>query len=97
MEGLQEVINTLSIFGSPPYFYFRFRLYGHQDGRFALFLPVQPSNRYYIVQINFLAANHVRIVGLCSQNKAHCMVIFAIAQLSFFLHMMIDPCAALPL
>jgi len=21
-------------FGSPPYFYFRFRLYGHRDGRF---------------------------------------------------------------
>ena len=25
-----------SFFGSPPYFYFRFRLYGHQDGRFCL-------------------------------------------------------------
>jgi len=24
-------------FGSPPYFYFRFRLYGYRDGRFALF------------------------------------------------------------
>jgi len=24
------------IFGSPPYFYFRFRLYGHPDGRFCL-------------------------------------------------------------
>jgi len=23
-------------FGSPPYFYFRFRLYGHQNGRFCL-------------------------------------------------------------
>jgi len=23
-------------FGSPPYFYFRFRLYGHRDGRFCL-------------------------------------------------------------
>jgi len=35
-----------SFFGSPPYFYFRFRRYGHGDGRFALFLPIQPSNRY---------------------------------------------------
>jgi len=25
-----------SFFGSPPYFYFRFRRYGHQDGRFCL-------------------------------------------------------------
>jgi len=32
--------------GSLPYFYFRFRLYGHWDGRFCLILPVQPSNRY---------------------------------------------------
>jgi len=34
----------------------------------CLFLPVQPSNRYYMVQMDFLAAIHVRIVGLCSQN-----------------------------
>ena len=32
---------------------------------FALFLPIQPSNRYLMVQMDFLAANHVRIVGLC--------------------------------
>ena len=32
---------------------------------FALFLPIQPSNRYQMVEIDFLAANHVRIVGLC--------------------------------
>jgi len=32
---------------------------------FALFLPVQPSNRYYMVQMDFLASNHVHIVGLC--------------------------------
>jgi len=23
-------------FGSPPYFYFRFHVYGHQDGRYCL-------------------------------------------------------------
>ena len=28
MEGLQEVINAFDFFGSLPYFYFRFRLYG---------------------------------------------------------------------
>jgi len=36
MEGLQEVIKALLIFGSPPYFYFRFRLCGPQDGRSCL-------------------------------------------------------------
>ena len=36
-EAINEVINALSIFGGlPPYFYFRFRLYGHRDGRFCL-------------------------------------------------------------
>jgi len=32
---------------------------------FALFLPVQPNNQYYMVEINFLAANHVHIFRLC--------------------------------
>jgi len=35
---------------------------------FALFLPVQPSDRYWMVQADFLAANHVCIVTLCSLN-----------------------------
>jgi len=35
-----------------------------------------------MVQMDFLAANHVRIVGLCGQ--AHRAVIFAIAQLFLF-------------
>ena len=48
--------------GSPSYFYFRFRLYGHRDGRFCLSLPVQPSNRYWMVEMHVLAPNHVRIV-----------------------------------
>jgi len=34
--------------------------------------------------MDFLAANRVRIVGLCGQNKAHFAVIFAIAQLSCY-------------
>jgi len=33
-------------FWSPPYLYFRFRLYSHWDGRFCLIFAVQPSNRY---------------------------------------------------
>jgi len=32
---------------------------------FALFLPVQPINRYSMVQMDFLASHYVRIVGLC--------------------------------
>jgi len=35
---------------------------------FALFLPVQPSDRYQMVQVDLQAANYVRIVGLCGQN-----------------------------
>ena len=35
---------------------------------FALFLPVQPSDQYYMVQTDFLAAYHVRIGGLWGQN-----------------------------
>jgi len=36
-------------FGSPPSFYFRFRVYGHRDGRFCLFYPYSPSigTRWY--------------------------------------------------
>jgi len=33
-------------FGSPLYFYFRFRLYGHRDGRFCLILARTASNQY---------------------------------------------------
>jgi len=37
---------SFNFFGSPPYFYFRFRFYATEMAVFALFLPVQPSNRY---------------------------------------------------
>jgi len=36
-EGANRKLWSKSwFFGSPPYFYFRFRLYGHWDGRFCL-------------------------------------------------------------
>ena len=36
-EGVNRKPGTKSsFFGSPPYFYFRFRRYGHRDGRFCL-------------------------------------------------------------
>jgi len=41
-----------------------------------------------MVQMDFLAAYHVRIVGLCSRNKAHRAIIFAISQLSCFITVM---------
>jgi len=67
-------------FGSPPYFYFRFCLYGHRHGGFCLIFA--RTAQQLVVQMDSLAANHVRIVRLCCQNKAHCTAIFAIAQLS---------------
>jgi len=83
MECLQEVINALSIFWVAVIFLLPVSpLRATETAVFALFLPVQPSNRYQMVQMDVLAANHVHIVGLCGQNKAHCAVIFAISQLS---------------
>jgi len=52
---------------------------------FALFLPVYCPAIDTMVQIDFLAANHVRIIGLyksVKNAKAHRADIFAIAQLS---------------
>jgi len=34
--GTWEVINTFDFFGSTPYFYFQFRLYGHRGNHFCL-------------------------------------------------------------
>jgi len=49
--------------GSLPYFYFRFRLYGHQDGRFCLiFARTTQWSVLDMVQMDFLAANHVRSI-----------------------------------
>jgi len=54
-------------FGSPPYFYFQFRLFDHRDARFCLTFArtAQPSSWHWMVQIDFLGANHVCIVGFC--------------------------------
>jgi len=36
-EGVNRKLGSKSwFFGSPPYFYFQFRCYGHQDGHFCL-------------------------------------------------------------
>jgi len=43
-----------------------------------------------MVQMDFLAANHVRIVGLCGH--VHRAVIFAISQLSWFSGHLLETC-----
>jgi len=35
---------------------------------YALYLPVQHSYQYQMVEMDFLAANRVHIDGYCSQN-----------------------------
>jgi len=51
--------------GSPPYFYFRFRLYGHQDGRFCLIFA-RTAHRSVLDGTNRLSSSklcvHCRIV-----------------------------------
>jgi len=64
-------------FGSPPYFYFQFRLYGHRDGRFCLVLA-RTAQQLVLDGTN----------GLSSfKSYAYCRILhhadsFAIAQLS---------------
>jgi len=64
-------------FGSPPYFYFRFRLYGHLDGRFCLIFA-RTAQQLVLDDTNGLSSfkpcAYCRIV--------HRADIFAIAQLS---------------
>jgi len=52
-------------FGSLPYFYFRFRIYGHRDGRFLLpyFGPYSPAFGT-MLQMDFLQCWNCRGVGV---------------------------------
>jgi len=66
-------------FWSPPYFYFRFRLYGHLDGRFCL-ISARTAQQSVLDGTNGLSS---------SKPCAYCRIvhradIFAIAQLSCF-------------
>jgi len=36
LRAYRKSSTLFRFFGSPPYFYFQFRLYGHRDGRFCL-------------------------------------------------------------
>ena len=53
-------------FGLPPYFYFRFCLYGHRDGRFCVILPVLPSNGTRWYKCSEPCA-YCRIVQICQK------------------------------
>jgi len=65
-------------FGSPPYFYFRFRLYGHRDGRFCLIF-VRTAQQSLLLD----GTNGLYSFKLCAYCWiVHCVDIFAIAQLS---------------
>jgi len=55
-------------FGSPPYFYFRFRVYGHQDGCYC-FIFARTAQQLALDGTNRLSSSKpCRIVGLCCQN-----------------------------
>ena len=91
MEGLQEVINALSIFWVAAIFLLPVSpLRPPRRPFLPYFCPYSPAIGT-MVQVDFLAANHVRIVGLCGQTRAHRAVIFAIAQLSYFLYLLLRP------
>jgi len=69
-------------FGSSPYFYFRFRLYGHWDGRFCLIFARTAQQSVGDVRGNDEALPKLLWVFSCYIDKAHCAVIFTIGQLS---------------
>ena len=58
-----------SFFGSPPYFYFRFRRYGHRDGLFCLIFA-HTAQKSVIDGPNGLSSSKpcAYIVALCGQN-----------------------------
>jgi len=71
---------TFQFFGSPPYFYFRFRLYGHQDGRFCLIFACTAQQSVVLVGTNGLSS--FKPCACC--RIVHRADIFTIAQLSCF-------------
>ena len=58
-------------FGSPPYFYFRFRLYGHRDGRFCLIFARTAQQSVLVDGTNGLSSSELRaycrIVQICQK------------------------------
>jgi len=64
-------------FGSPPYFYFRFRLYSHRDGLFCLIFA-RTTQQSVLDGTNGLSS--FKTYAYCQ--IVHCADIFAIAQLS---------------
>jgi len=64
-RACRKSLMLFRFFGSPPYFYFQFRIFGQRDGRFCLNFAHTAHQPVLDGTIDFLAANHVRIVGLC--------------------------------
>jgi len=64
-------------FGSPPYFYFQFRLYGHRDGRFCLIFA-RTAQESVLIVTNGLSSSktcaYCRIVwsGASRSNLCNC-------------------------
>jgi len=63
-EGMNKKPGSKSLFfGSPPYFYFRFRLYGYRGGRFC-FIFARTAQRLVLDGTNGLSSSKsLRIVG----------------------------------
>jgi len=56
-EGVnRKPLSKSSFFGSPPYFYFRFRRYGHCDGRFCLIFA-RTAQRSILDGTNWLSSS----------------------------------------
>jgi len=72
-------------FGSPPYFYFRFRLYGHRDGRFCLIFARTAQ------QSVLDGTNGIFSFKLCAYWIMHRANIFAIALLSCLFGKLLRP------
>ena len=80
-------------FGSPTYFYFRFRLYGHRDGCFCLIFA-RTAPQLVLDGTNGLSSSKPCVY--CRTQIVHRADIFAIAQLSCFLNTpALTPCVSI--
>jgi len=67
-EKMSEVVKKLIFFGSPPYFYFRFRLYGYRDGRICHIFARTAQQSVLDVKIDLLVLWNL---GRPSKNPAY--------------------------
>jgi len=74
-------LKRVKILGSTPYFYFRFRLCGHRDGRFCLIFA-RTAQQLVLDGTNGLSSSKPCMCVLSVCGQVHRADIFAIAQLS---------------